>query len=93
MQFGVEFCGEADPLADVEVIAMAAELLNDLNHCTGTCQTALEINTLGDTTSRKCFQNALLEYLHFCGRKEELSASTFRRLERGGIDTNNFIIR
>lgn len=60
-QFGVELLGIAEPIADVETIALAAHALEALGlkeHVT------LEINSLGDTESRKAYRAALVEYFN-----------------------------
>ena len=44
-QIGVELIGAAEPMADVEVIAVGAHILETLGVLT---HTVLELNTLGD---------------------------------------------
>jgi histidyl-tRNA synthetase len=59
-QVGVELLGVADPLADVEVIALAADVLAALGLAD---RVTLEINTLGDAESRTAYRAALVAYL------------------------------
>ncbi len=79
-QVGVELLGVAQPLADVEVIAMAAQFLQALG--VGG-KTTLELNTLGDGESRGAYRETLVEYL--LGRKGELSKESLERLERNPL--------
>ena len=59
-QIGVELIGAAEPLADVEVIALGAHILEQL----GVLQHAvLELNTLGDRDSRQAYRAVLVRYL------------------------------
>ena len=67
----------ADPLADVEVIAMGAQFLEALGVAD---RTTLELNTLGDTDSRTAYREKLVAYLE--GRKGELSEESLERLQR-----------
>ncbi len=74
-QVGVELLGVEQALADIEVIAMAQQILEALeleNHF------VLEINTLGDTESRALYRTALVEYLS--DFESKLSEDSKRRL-------------
>jgi histidyl-tRNA synthetase len=74
-QIGVEVLGVAEPLADVETIALAYDILSDL----GLQQrVTLEINTLGDAASRTAYRAVLIDYLS--SRVERLSAESRVRL-------------
>ena len=53
-QFGVELLGVATPQADIEVIALAAQALQEIG---ALGKTKLEINTLGDKESREAYRN------------------------------------
>ncbi|MFZ1431329.1 MAG: histidine--tRNA ligase [Geminicoccaceae bacterium] len=76
-QIGVELIGAAEPMADVEVIALGAHILETL----GVLQhTVLELNTLGDRESRLAYRDVLVRYLE--GHKERLSHDSLTRLER-----------
>ena len=79
-QIGVELLGASEPAADVEVIAIGAEVLRRLG-LEG--RYALEINSLGDPESRVAYRDVLVRYLE--GRKGELSEDSLRRLERNPL--------
>ena len=76
-QIGVELIGAPEPLADVEVIALGADILERLGVL---AHTVLEINTLGDRESRLAYRAVLVAYLE--GHKERLSQDSLARLER-----------
>ena len=76
-QIGVELIGAPEPLGDVEVIALGADILEGLGV---RAHTVLEINTLGDRESRHAYREVLVAYLE--GHKEKLSADSLVRLER-----------
>lgn len=79
-QFGVELLGVETPQADVEVIAMAYEFIENLGLCGNV---VVEINSLGDAESRDAYRQKLVAYLqaHF----EELSADSKNRLEKNPL--------
>ncbi|MGE5441776.1 MAG: histidine--tRNA ligase [Bacteroidota bacterium] len=79
-QVGVELLGVADPLGDVEVIALAADVLDALG--VGD-RTVLEINTLGDGESRAAYRARLVEYLE--AHRDRLSADSLERLARNPL--------
>jgi histidyl-tRNA synthetase len=79
-QVDVELLGVAQPLGDVEVIALGAEILRALGILD---KTELEINTLGDTESRAAYRAALVAYYE--GRRGELSEDSLRRLDRNPL--------
>lgn len=74
-QFGVELLGVGAPLGDIEVIAMAAQILDALGVGEST---TLEINSLGDPQSRKAYRDVLLGYL--TDVKDKLSEDSRKRL-------------
>ena len=74
-QFGVELLGVGAPLGDIEVIAMAAQILDALGVGEST---TLEINSLGDPQSRKAYRDVLLGYLSEL--KDKLSEDSRNRL-------------
>ncbi|MCA8928819.1 MAG: histidine--tRNA ligase [Alphaproteobacteria bacterium] len=79
-QIGVELFGVADPVGDVEVIALGAQILERLgvrDWCT------LELNTLGDTESRNAYRTALVAY--FQGHLDRLSDDSRDRLHRNPL--------
>lgn len=79
-QIDVEVIGAAEPQADVEVIALGAEILRRLgilDKCT------LELNTLGDPESRVGYRDALVKY--FSGYADQLSEDSRKRLEKNPL--------
>jgi histidyl-tRNA synthetase len=79
-QIGVELFGVPFPSGDVEVIALAAQLLDKLgmrDHC------VLNLNTLGDTESRETYRAALVEY--FSSHKTRLSSDSLARLDKNPL--------
>jgi histidyl-tRNA synthetase len=79
-QIGVELLGIAEPLGDVEVIALGARILKRLGITEGV---TLELNTLGDPESRNAYRSALVEY--FSDHREHLSDDSRARLERNPL--------
>lgn len=76
-QIGAEFLGAAEPLADAEMIALGAHILQALGiaeNCT------LEINTLGDAESRDAYRAALVAY--FSAHEAQLSEDSRVRLAK-----------
>ena len=79
-QLGAECLGYESPLADVECIAFAWDLLKKI----GISQDfTLEINTLGDAESRANYREALVQY--FSAHQEQLSADSKTRLEKNPL--------
>lgn len=72
---GVELIGAPSPMADVEVMHMAHQLLAELDLGP---KVALEINTLGDMDARQAYQQALVD--HFSKASSDLSEDSQRRL-------------
>lgn len=79
-QIGVECLGIADPLVDVETIALGAHILRQLGVLD---RTALEINTIGDVASRQAYRQALVDY--FTPLSHHLSADSQARLTRNPL--------
>ncbi len=79
-QIGVELLGVAQPLGDVEVIALGAQILRELGVLD---HTTLELNTLGDGESRQAYRKVLVEY--FEGHRDRLSADSRERLTRNPL--------
>ena len=75
-QVGVELLGPTSPLADAEVIALGAMMLDRLG-VLRSC--ALHLNSLGDGESRMAYRTALVEFLSDV--KTQLSDDSQRRLE------------
>ncbi len=79
-QIDIELIGLAQPQADVEVIALGADILDALGVLP---RTVLELNTLGDTASRHAYREALLTY--YRERRALLSEDSLARLERNPL--------
>ncbi len=79
-QLDVEILGVAEPLADIEVIAVGAQLLDELGLGD---KAALELNTLGDGESRAAYRDALVAY--FGNHHDALSEDSRIRLERNPL--------
>jgi len=79
-QIGIETLGAAEPLADAEAIACGWEILNALGVADGT---VLEINTLGDSESRRAWRAALVSFLK--RHQQALSEDSRIRLERNPL--------
>ena len=78
-QIDAEIIGAGEPQADVELLAMADQLLKEL----GITGVTLHLNTLGDGDSREAWRAALVEY--FLGVKDELSEDSQERLEKNPL--------
>jgi len=79
-QIDAEILGAGEPQADIELLTMAAHLLDELG-LAGKIQ--LEINTLGDTDSRARWREALLAY--FSGHQDALSEDSKNRLHKNPL--------
>ena len=79
-QLDAEIIGAAEPQADVEAIALAAQLLAELGLSE---RSALRLNTLGDPETRKAWRDAL--HSHFTTHKAALSEESRARLERNPL--------
>ena len=79
-QIGVELIGTAEPLADIEVIALGAHLLETLGVLD---RVTLEINTLADESSRRSYRDALVAYLQ--AHEDALSGESKERLRRNPL--------
>ncbi len=79
-QIGVELLGVAEPVGDVEVIALGATILDTLG-VAGSI--TLELNTLGNTESRATYRERLVEY--FGDHRDDLSDDSRDRLERNPL--------
>lgn len=77
-QFGVECFGFAGPEADVEVIALAHEILRSFG-----LGVVARINSIGDDVCRPRYREAL--HAHFAPHRASLSADSQRRLERNPL--------
>jgi histidyl-tRNA synthetase len=79
-QLDAEIIGAAEPQADVELLAMADQLLKELGIAEGV---TLQLNTLGDAPSRDAWRMALVE--HFRTSRDALSEDSQERLERNPL--------
>lgn len=78
-QIDAEIIGAAEPQADVELLAMADQIIREL----GIEGVTLHLNTLGDAESRDAWRAALVEY--FRAVKDELSEDSQERLEKNPL--------
>ena len=79
-QINMELLGVAEPLGDIEMIALGVGILAELGVLG---RTKLEINTLGDQDSRKAYRDVLVDY--FSGHRDQLSAESVDRLGRNPL--------
>ncbi len=79
-QIDVELLGVAEPLGDVEIIAVGAHILRELGVLD---RTTLELNTLGDPDSRDAYRGVLVDY--FSAHKDQLSGDSLERLGRNPL--------
>ena len=78
-QIDAEIIGAGEPQADVELLAMADQLLKEL----GIVGVTLHLNTLGDAGSRENWRAALVDY--FGAVRGELSEDSQERLEKNPL--------
>jgi histidyl-tRNA synthetase len=79
-QIDAEIIGVGEPQADVELLVMADQLLEELGIAEGV---TLQLNTLGDAPSREAWRTALVEY--FRDHRADLSEDSQERLERNPL--------
>ena len=79
-QLDAEIIGAAEPQADVELLAMADQLLKELGIADGV---TLQLNTLGDAPSREAWRMALVE--HFRTAEDALSEDSRERLHKNPL--------
>ncbi len=79
-QLDAEIIGVAEPLADVEIIALGAHVLDALGVLE---KTELELNTLGDAESRVAYREVLVAY--FNDHRDALSEDSLARLSRNPL--------
>ncbi|MEB3311716.1 MAG: histidine--tRNA ligase [Snowella sp.] len=78
-QIGVEVLGSDDPRADVEVIALAADILKEL----GLKNLQLSLNSVGNGEDRQNYREALIHYL--TPYQADLDADSQDRLTRNPL--------
>ena len=79
-QLDAEIIGNDSPLADVELLVMADQLIHELGIADGV---TLQLNTLGDDETRGSWRSALV--VHFEAHKEALSEESQSRLYRNPL--------
>jgi histidyl-tRNA synthetase len=79
-QLDAEIIGSDSPLADVELLVMADQLLKELGIAEGV---TLQLNTLGDAETRDAWRAALVE--HFEAHRADLSEDSLKRLEKNPL--------
>ncbi|MBB4153636.1 histidyl-tRNA synthetase [Sphingomonas jinjuensis] len=79
-QIDAEILGAAEPTADVELLALADQLLAELGIAQGV---TLQLNTLGDAATRDAWRAALVA--HFEGHRGELSEDSLVRLAKNPL--------
>lgn len=79
-QLDVEVIGAADAGADIEIIALGQQLLEELGLAG---KVELRLNSLGDMDSRKAYRAALVEY--FSDHKDKLSDDSKIRLGKNPL--------
>jgi len=76
-QLDAEIIGSGEPLADVELLVLAHQLLGELGITEGV---TLQLNTLGDAATREAWRAALVA--HFEAHRAELSEDSLVRLAK-----------
>ncbi|MFL6795138.1 MAG: histidine--tRNA ligase [Sphingomicrobium sp.] len=79
-QLDAEIIGAAEPQADVEILSLGYQLLQELGIADGV---TLELNTLGDPDTREAWRGALVDY--FRSHQDRLSEDSVARLERNPL--------
>jgi len=79
-QIDAEVIGAAEPAADVELLALADQLLKELGIAEGV---TLQLNTLGDSETREAWRQALVA--HFEAHRGDLSEDSQTRLDRNPL--------
>jgi len=79
-QLDAEIIGAGEPATDVELLAFADQLLNELGVADGV---TLQLNTLGDSATREAWRQALVA--HFEGARDALSEESVERLAKNPL--------
>ena len=79
-QLDAEIIGAGEPQADVEILSLGYQLLEELGIADGV---TLELNTLGDPETRERWRGALVDY--FQGHRSDLSEDSQARLDRNPL--------
>ena len=93
-QFGMEILGSDDPLSDAEIISAAVNLYKLL----GLKEIKVNINSLGDSSSRNTYREALIEYFRphideFCDDCKERFMKNPLRILDCKVDADNEILK
>jgi len=79
-QLDAEIIGTDQPTADVELLVLAQQLLDELGIADGV---TLNLNTLGDVETRAAWRDALIA--HFTANRDQLSEQSLERLEKNPL--------
>ena len=79
-QIDAEVIGTAEPAADIELLVLADQLLEELGVADGV---TLQLNTLGDAETRDAWRAALIA--HFEGARDALSEDSLARLHKNPL--------
>ncbi|MBY8825369.1 histidine--tRNA ligase [Sphingomonas colocasiae] len=79
-QLDAEIIGTDQPAADVELLVLGQQLLEELGIADGV---TLNLNTLGDAETRTGWRNALVA--HFTANRDQLSEQSLERLEKNPL--------
>ena len=79
-QVDAEIIGAPEPMADVELLVMADQLIRELGIADGV---TLQLNTLGDAETRDAWRTALVA--HFEKHRGELSEDSLARLDKNPL--------
>jgi len=79
-QLDAEILGAAEPASDVEIVALASHLLDELGLAD---RVVLQLNTLGDAETRAAWREALVA--HFGEVRDELSPESRERLDKNPL--------
>lgn len=79
-QLDAEIIGTDQPTADVELLVLAQQLLDELGVADGV---TLNLNTLGDAETRAAWRDALIA--HFTANRDQLSEQSLERLEKNPL--------
>ncbi len=74
LQADIEYIGEAEPGADVEVIEFGYRYLQEM----GVPNVEVQLNSIGDAADRSAYRSELISYL--VSRRDELSSDALRRI-------------
>ncbi len=79
-QIDAEVLGAPEPAADVELLTLADQLLQELGVADGV---TLQLNTLGDAATRDAWRDALVA--HFAAHRGDLSEDSLTRLDKNPL--------